>query len=172
MPSREARFTTIALLLLVGQAVSPVALQAESGQLLRSPAMNRTHIVFSYAGDLWRVPCTGGAAERLTSAPGTEINPVFSPDGQTIAFTGEYDGNTDAFTIPATGGDPKRLTHHPNRDTPVGWTPDGKNILFVSDRNIENDGARLFTVPLTGGFPQQIPLPLAVGGSYSPDGSH
>jgi tricorn protease len=145
---------------------------AESGQLLRGPAMNRTHIVFSYAGDLWRVPRTGGPAERLTSAPGTESDPVFSPDGQTIAFTGEYDGNTDAFTIPATGGDPKRLTYHPNRDTPVGWTPDGKNILFVSDRNIENDGARLFTVPLSGGFPQQLPLPLAVGGSYSPDATH
>jgi tricorn protease len=148
--------------------VTPM-LQAESGQLLRTPAMNRTHIVFSYAGDLWRVARAGGNAERLTSAPGAERDPIFSPDGQTIAFTGEYDGNIDVFTIPATGGNPRRLTYHPNQDIAVAWTPDGKNILFASDRDIENDGARLFTVPSTGGFPTQIPLPLAVGGSYSPD---
>jgi tricorn protease len=134
--------------------------------------MNRTHIVFSYAGDLWRVPRTGGNAERLTSAAGNEREPVFSPDGQSIAFTGEYDGNTDVFVMPAAGGDPRRITHHPNDDTAAGWTPDGKNILFVSNRHTENDGARLFTVPVAGGFPQQLPLPIAMGGSYSPDGTH
>ncbi len=160
---KTLRFLLLAL-------VTPI-LHAESGQLLRTPAMNRTHIVFSYAGDLWRVPRTGGDAERLTASPGTERGPVFSPDGQTIAFTGEYDGNIDVFTIPAAGGDPRRITYHPNTDVATAWTPDGKSILFASDRNIENDGARLFTVPLAGGPPTQIPLPLAVGGAYSPDGT-
>jgi tricorn protease len=144
---------------------------ADSGQLLRDPAMNRTHIVFSYAGDLWRVPREGGNAERLTSAPGTEREPMFSPDGSTIAFTGEYDGNVDVFVMPASGGDPRRLTYHPADDYAAGWSNDGKNVLFSSTRDIENDGARLYTVPLTGGFPQAIPLPLAFAGSYSPDGT-
>jgi len=144
---------------------------AESGQLLRTPAMNRTHIVFSYAGDLWRVPRAGGNAERLTSSPGSEHSPTFSPDGQSIAFTGEYDGSIDVFVMPAAGGDPRRLTYHPGADYAVGWTPDGARVLFVSTRNVENDGARLFTVAATGGFPQQILLPLAMGGSFSPDAS-
>jgi tricorn protease len=174
MLSRKACFISA----IVGQALSSAffllaisSAHAESGQLLRTPAMNRTHIVFSYAGDLWRVPRTGGAAERLTSAPGSEREPKFSPDGATIAFTGEYDGNVDVFTMPAAGGDPRRLTHHPDGDYAAGWTPDGKNILFASTRAVENDGGRLYTVPAAGGFPQQIPLPLAHGGSYSPDGT-
>src|SRR6476620_8657731 len=79
---------------------------AESGRLFRTPTMNRTHIVFSYAGDLWSVPRTGGSADRLTTSPGTEIGPVFSPDGSMIAFTGEYDGNVDVYVMPAAGGEP------------------------------------------------------------------
>src|SRR5258707_5820437 len=92
---------------------------AQSRQLLRSPTMNRTHIVFSYAGDLWSVPREGGSAQRLTSAAGIEINPIFSPDGTTIAFTGEYDGNVDVFVMPAVGGEPQRLTYHPGTDHAV-----------------------------------------------------
>src|SRR5262249_30207036 len=116
---------SLALLL----SISPTAF-AESGLLFRTPAMNGTHIVFSYAGDLWSVPRSGGHAERLTSSPGTEIRPIFSPDGSMIAFTGEYDGNVDVYAISATGGEPKRLTYHPGPDVAVAWTPDGKKILF------------------------------------------
>jgi tricorn protease len=134
--------------------------------------MNRTHIVFSYAGDLWRVPREGGNAIRLTSHPGRERGPIFSPDGTQIAFTGEYDGNTDVFVMPATGGEPRRLTYHPDQDVATAWTPDGKSVLFISTRHVENDGARLYTVPATGGFPTEIPLPLAFGASFSPDGTH
>ena len=147
---------------------------AQSGSLLlRKPALSSTQIVFTYAGDLWSVPREGGAARRLTSAPGVEINAAFSPDGSTIAFTGEYDGNVDVFTIAAAGGVPRRLTFHPGRDDVAGWTPDGKRVLFVSHRAASNDGNRLYTLPVDGGgLPEELPLPIAEEGSYSPDGSH
>ena len=159
----------LAVLVLIGAACVPAF--AEAGLLVRTPTMNRTHIVFSYAGDLWSVPREGGSATRLTSSPGTEIGPIFSPDGTMIAFTGEYDGNTDVFVMPAAGGVPKRLTYHPGPDVAIGWTPDGKRILFASPRENENDGDRFFTVPLEGGFPTRVPLPMAEEGSYSPDGT-
>lgn len=139
--------------------------------LLRKPALSKTQIVFSYAGDLWSVPRDGGEAKRLTTGAGEETDPVFSPDGTMIAFTGEYDGNQDLFVIPSSGGVPKRLTWHPSPDVPVGWTPDGKHILFVSSRATEADGAKLFTVPVNGGFPEPLPLPIALEASYSADGS-
>src|SRR6266478_1282294 len=72
--------------------------------LFRQPAISKTDIVFSYAGDLWIVSRSGGDARRLTTGIGIETNPYFSPDGNWIAFTGEYDGNTDVYVIPATGG--------------------------------------------------------------------
>ncbi len=102
--------------------------------LLQKPTMNKTEIVFSYSGDLWHVAREGGVASRLTSGPGFESDAVFSPDGKTLAFSAEYDGNVDVFTVPATGGIPKRLTYHPAADRLVGWTPDGKKILFRSNR--------------------------------------
>jgi tricorn protease len=147
---------------------------AQTGRLLlRSPALSRTQIVFSYAGDLWSVPREGGEAKRLTTAPGVETDPVFSPDGSLIAFTGEYDGNVDVFVMPAEGGVPRRLTYHPHFDGAAGWTPDGKRVLFVSDRAMPNDGAKLYTLPVEGGgLPEELPLPIAIEGSYSPDGSH
>ena len=84
--------------------------------LPQRPTVSRTHVAFSYAGDLWSVARAGGEAQRLTSGPGVETDPVFSPDGNTIAFTGEYDGNVDVFVVPAAGGVPRRLTHHPGAD--------------------------------------------------------
>src|SRR5579884_734972 len=145
---------------------------AETHLLLQKPTLSRTAIVFSYAGDLWSVPREGGQAVRLTAGTGVRTDPVFSPDGSWIAFSGEYDGNIDVFVMPATGGVPRRLTWHPGADHPIGWTPDGKRILFKSSRNVPNDGDRFFTVPLEGGFPQEVPLPIAEEGAYSPDASH
>ncbi len=147
---------------------------ADSGArlLLQRPALSRTLIVFSYAGDLWSVPREGGDAKHLTTGPGVETDPVFSPDGSQIAFTGEYDGNVDVFVMPAAGGVPRRLTYHPGIDRAVGWTPDGKRVLFASSRNSPADGGRLFTIPADGGFPDELPLPIAEEGSYSADASH
>ena len=107
---------------------------SDSHLLLQKPTLSRTHIVFVHAGDLWSVPREGGDARRLTMGAGVEDNPVFSPDGSLIAFTGEYDGNVDVFVMPATGGVPKRLTWHPAPDSVLGLTPDGKRILFSSPR--------------------------------------
>ncbi|MGH9824309.1 MAG: S41 family peptidase, partial [Blastocatellia bacterium] len=145
--------------------------QAQTPTLFQHPTVSRTQIVFCYAGDLWSVPRQGGDATRLTSGIGVEYDPSFSPDGKMIAFTGQYDGNTDVFVIPASGGVPKRLTYHPGPDDAVGWTPDSKRVLFRSPRNSTGGYNRLFTVSVAGGFPEQLPLPLAYEGSLSPDGS-
>ncbi|MEK7408426.1 MAG: PDZ domain-containing protein [Acidobacteriota bacterium] len=155
------------LLLLPGLAAAPEA----APPLVQKPALNATHIVFVHAGDLWSVPRQGGEAVRLTTGPGVETNPVFSPDGARIAFTGEYDGNIDVFVMPASGGIPKRLTWHPSPDTVLGWTPDGKRILFASPRESYTFFSELFTVGLDGGFPEKLPLPMGWEGAYSPDGS-
>src|SRR4026207_260741 len=121
----------LALCLLI--ASSPAAAEAAT-HLLHDPAMNRTQIVFSYSGDLWTVSRQGGVATRLTSGRGIESHPVFSPDGATIAFTGEYDGNLDVFTVPAAGGVPKRLTYHRYNDYAIAWTGDSKRIIFRSNQ--------------------------------------
>jgi tricorn protease len=144
---------------------------SEAGPILaQKPALNRTHVVFVCAGDLWKVSRDGGAAQRLTSGPGVESNPVFSPDGSLIAFTGEYDGNVDVFVIPAEGGEPRRLTCHPAADLALAWTPDGKKILFTSGRTAYSRFNELFTVGVKGGFPERLPLPMGYEGSFSPDG--
>jgi tricorn protease len=160
---------TLALLL---AAACPAAAQ-DKPLLMRHPTLSKTHLVFSYAGDLWTVPRDGGEATRLTAGPGTETHPHFSPDGRWVAFTGEYDGNVDVYVVAASGGVPKRLTYHPGNDTLAGWTPDGKSVLFVSGRASETGGrtAQLFTMPVDGVQETALPLPTAYEGSYSADGS-
>ncbi|HTP87125.1 MAG TPA: hypothetical protein VMJ34_09255, partial [Bryobacteraceae bacterium] len=138
--------------------------------LMQRPTMNRSEIVFSYGGDLWRVSREGGGATRLTGGTGFETEAVFSPDGKTIAFTGEYDGNIDVFTMPVAGGVPKRLTWHPAADRVAGWSPDGKRILFRSTRDSHSRYTQLYTVPVDGGPADLLPLPMACMGAYSPDG--
>jgi tricorn protease len=145
------------------------AVSQQSHHLLQRPALTRTTIVFNYAGDLWTVPREGGRAQRLTVGVGLETSPVVSPDGQTVAFSGEYDGNTDVFTIPISGGIPKRITWHPSADVPVAFTPAGE-IVFRSDRAAQSRYAQLFTVPVTGGPAKLMPLPLAYQGDLSADG--
>lgn len=167
------------LFLLAGTFMSANAQQEM--RLLRFPATNGSEIVFSYAGDLYRVPMGGGEAVRLTSHVGYEMFPHFSPDGKTIAFTGQYDGNTEVYTIPVTGGEPVRLTYTatnsrddlgdrmgPNNIV-VGWTPDGKSILY---RNRIGSGfeGKLWLVGRDGGLSTELPLPEGGFASYSPDG--
>ena len=149
---------------LLAQSANPYA-------LLRKPAVSKSQIAFSYGGDLWIVDRSGGEAKRLTSDVGIEIDPVFSPDGTMIAFTGEYDGNEDVYVIPVAGGIPKRLTSHPGADQVVGWTRDGKRVVFRSSRGSYSGFTQLYTVSISGGLPELLPLPMAYEGSYSPDSS-
>lgn len=166
------------LLLAAGFAVSA---RAEEGRLLRFPTTNGTDVVFSYAGDLYKAPLGGGRAVRLTSHIGYEMFARFSPDGRTLAFTGQYDGNTEVYSMPATGGEPVRLTYTgtnsrddlgdrmgPNNIV-MGWTPDGKSIIYRNRISDSFDG-KLWSVPAEGGMSECLPLPEGGFCSYSPDG--
>ncbi len=148
-----------------------LSVRSEESRLLRQPTVSATHIAFVYANDIWIAERSGGVARRLTTSEGAETEPRFSPDGKWIAFTGQYDGNTDVFVVSSAGGDPKRLTYHPGADIVRGWTPDGKAILFSSGRVSAPTGyPKLWTIPLEGGFPQSLPMQMAHKGAYSPDG--
>ncbi|MEK7829467.1 MAG: protease, partial [Acidobacteriota bacterium] len=151
--------------------VAVIGFAQESPLLLQRPSLSKTQIAFNFAGDLWIVAREGGEAKQLTTGVGIETAPIFSPDGATIAFTGQYDGNTDVFTLPVSGGVPKRLTWHPGADIAINWTPDGKNILFRSGRVSYSRFQRFFTVPVDGGVETEVPLPMAHEGAYSPDGT-
>lgn len=167
--------------LLALSAATGAKADGNEARLLRFPATNGTDIVFSYAGDLYTAPIAGGEARRLTSHVGYEIFPCFSPDGKTIAFTGEYDGNREVYIIPADGGEPRRLTYTAtNARDDVGdrmgpnnivmtWTPNGEGVVY---RNRISDGfdGRLWTAPLSDGMPQALPLPEGGFCSYAPDG--
>jgi tricorn protease len=138
---------------------------------MRQPDISKDAVVFVYAEDLWTVPRGGGQARRLTSHPGDELYPKFSPDGRWIAFTGEYDGNADVYVIPAEGGEPRRLTYHPASDLVLGWTPDSKKVLFRSNRaSAPAATTRLFLVAIDGGLEEMLPVPRASLTSFSPDG--
>ena len=149
------------------------AAQSDPPLLLQDPTVSKTQIVFNYAGDLWIVSRDGGDAHRLTAGVGAEFLPHFSPDGLTVAFTGEYDGNRDVYVVPATGGVPRRLTYHPAEEYVANWTPDGRRILFYSWGNsFMHFEDQLYTIPPDGGLPTQLPLPIAEDASFSPDGMH
>src|SRR5438270_5493312 len=168
----------LAILFLAG----PVFAAGEA-KLLRFPAIHGDQVVFTYAGNLHTVSAGGGVARKLTSHDGFEMFARFSPDGKWLAFTGQYDGNTEVYLMPAQGGVPKRLTFTatltrddvsdrmgPNNIV-MGWTPDGKHVIFRSPMHSFNDfiGA-LYKVPAAGGMPEQLPLPRGGSCSFSPDG--
>src|SRR5262245_60721317 len=142
-------------------------------RLLRMPTVSATQIAFAYANNVWTVERAGGSARRLTSFQGQTSNPHFSPDGEWIAFSGEYAGNVDVYVIPADGGEPKRLTWHPGADSVQGWTPDGKSIVFASSRATAapSGAARFWTVPIERGVEEPMALPRAYQGKISPDGT-
>ena len=169
----------IAAIALLAAAASAGA--QDEGRLLRFPATNGTDIAFSYAGDLWTVPVAGGEARRLTSHVGYECFARYSPDGKSIAFTGEYDGNREVYLISAQGGDPQRLTYTATNERDdlgdrmgpnnivLAWTPDGKNIIF-RNRISEGFDGLLWTISPEGGMPARMPLPEGGFCSWSPDG--
>jgi tricorn protease len=152
-------------------SIATYAVDINDTRLLTDPAISRDHIAFAYANDLWVANPDGTNVRRLTSHPGIESGPRFSPDGSMIAFTGRYDGNTDVFVVPTAGGVPKRLTYHPNNDIVLGFTPDGQSVLFSSPREVYTRRyTQLFTVPVAGGAVTRLPIPNASKAAYSPDG--
>ena len=162
-------------------AATATGAQADEARLLRFPSTNGNDVVFSYAGDLYTAPLSGGEATRLTSHVGYEMFARYAPDGKTIAFTAEYDGNREVYSIPAQGGEPVRLTYTatngrddlgdrmgPNNIV-MAWSKDGKKIIY---RNRTGDGfsGKLWSVSPKGGMPEVLPLPEGGFCSYSPDG--
>src|SRR5450432_3967054 len=104
------RFARLLPILCLVVAASARAADVHDTRLLTDPAISGDRIAFAYANDLWVANLDGTNVLRLTSHPGVEASPHFSPDGKLIAFTGRYDGNTDVFVVPTDGGAPKRLT--------------------------------------------------------------
>ena len=157
-------------------------IQPESTKLLRFPDIHGDRVAFVYAGDIWIAPADGGAARRLTAHPGLELFPKFSPDGEWIAFTGQYDGDEQVYVIPTVGGAPKQLTYYPasgplpprwGYDNQVyGWTRDGAEVLFRSMRyGWDLTDTQLFLVSVEGGLPTPLPMPISGAGDLSPDGT-
>jgi len=166
---RYFRFGALAIGLLAGAAKA--APDVKDTRLVSQPAVSGKNIAFVYAEDLWIANLDGSNPRRLTSDAGVESNPSFSPDGNWIAFSAQYDGNTDVYLLPVSGGAPKRLTTHPAADVVRGWEPDGSAILFGSNRQVfTTRHQQLFTVPVAGGMPTQLPIPNAWEASISPDG--
>ena len=150
-------------------------------KLLRFPDVQGDRVAFVYAGDVWTADATGGLASRVTSHPGVELFPKFSPDGSKIAFTGQYDGDEQVYVVEARGGEPRRLTHYPavgplpdrwGYDNQVyGWTSSGDAVLFRSLRQGTGlTDSRLYTAPLSGALPRPLPMEVAGAGDLSPDG--
>jgi len=142
-----------------------------NARLMQMPAVSRDLIAFTYGGDIWIVPRAGGNATRLSSPRGSEMFPRFSPDGQQLAFTGNYEGNEDIYVMPVTGGEPRRVTHHSSNDRLLGWYPDGKSLLFASGMTTFSDRVhQFFKVSAQGGLPERLPIPYGEFGAISPDG--
>jgi tricorn protease len=151
-------------------AVTPsIAVEPHAG-MLRYPDVSAAQIVFLYANDLWLVPKEGGTAVPLASPPGQEIFPRFSPDGNAIAFVGNYDGNFDIYTIPVSGGVPFRVTHHPARELLTDWAPGDRLIFYAGAVKDYPREYELFTVSAKGGLPEKLPVPYGANGSISADG--
>ena len=143
-----------------------------SGKLMQHPDVSDTHITFTYGDDVWIVSKSGGLANRLSSPPGAEGFPRFSPNGKMIAYTANYNGNYDVYVININGGIPKRLTYHGMNDRVLGWTPDGKSVLFASSRESGRQRySQFYTVGIDGGSAKKLSIPYGEYASFSSDGS-
>jgi tricorn protease len=148
-----------------------LALDTKDTKFVTQPAVSAHLIAFVYAGDLWTADLDGRNPRKLTSDIGVESSPAFSPDGATIAFSAQYDGNVDVYTVSAAGGVPNRLTWHPGADIVQGFTPDGKSVVFITARDQPvRSYASVYAVPLAGGIPAKIAIPYAYRAVYSDDG--
>jgi tricorn protease len=142
-----------------------------NARMFRYPDVSATHICFVYAGDIWVVAKQGGTAFRLSSPRGEEMFPRFSPDGSKIAFSANYDGNTDIYLIPFMGGEVSRLTHHGMQDLILDWYPDGKGLLYASSMASGRQRySQFYRLAPNGGLPEKLPVPYGEFGAVSPDG--
>ena len=140
-------------------------------RLLAQPATSATHVAFVYARDLWVAKHDGSDVRRLTTDDGLESNAAFSPDGRQIAFSAQYEGNTDVYVVPVEGGVPTRLTWHPGADIVQSFTTDGSAVLFTSGRAVfTNRFTQLFKVPVTGGIEEPLPIPNVSRAAPGPGG--
>ncbi len=171
MTQHPWNLSALSFLAIIATSTVSRAVDVDDTRLLTNPAIGKKHIAFVYDRDLWIARTNGSAPRRLTTHPGTESNPVFLPDGKRLAFTAQYDGNTDVYVVPIAGGVPKRLTWHPGPDVVLGVTPGGDSVLFRSGRAVfTNRHTQLFAAPLSGEFPVALKIPHAHKASYSPDG--
>jgi len=139
-------------------------------QLMRFPDIHENQIVFVSGNDIWTVAAEGGVASRLTVDDGKERYPRFSPDGTMIAFTGEYDGNSDVYVMDNQGGNIQRVTFHPGNDEVVGWHPIKNKIVFTSGRHSTSRYSKLFLISPDGTGLEELIMYDAYRGSFSPDG--
>jgi tricorn protease len=150
---------------------SPSTVDVSDTRLLEQPAVSANHIAFVYGGDLWIARQDGSAVRRLTSDDGLESNPAFSPDGRTVAFSAQYEGNTDVYVVSVDGGVPTRLTFHPGADLVQSFTTDGTGVLFTSARAVfTNRYTQLFKVGVTGGMEELVPIPNVAEAAPGPTG--
>jgi tricorn protease len=165
-------FSLSTLLPAVAAALA-LAVDVNDTKLLSQPAISKSHIAFIYAGDLWVADTEGKGVRRLTTDDGVESNPAFSPDGNLIAFSAQYEGNTDVYIVPVAGGVPTRLTWHPGPDVVQDFTADGSAVLFTSPRAVHTGRyTQLFKVSAKGDSPEeQLKIPNASKAAYSPDGA-
>ena len=164
------KFTYLLVLLFLFSFQILIKAQVDA-RIMQYPDVSKTQIVFAYAGDLWVVSKDGGVANRLTTPPGPESFPKFSPDGSHIAFSGNYEGNIDVYLIPSEGGLPVRVTHQGMPDRMVCWYPDGKHLLYAS--SMESGKQRFdqfYKVSPEGGMPEKLIIPYGEFASLSPDG--
>ena len=167
------RLNTFALLILLFATVYDLSgINTNDTRMLSQPAAGSGKIAFIYAEDLWVADSDGSDPRRLTVDEGIESDPFFSPDGKLIAFSAQYDGNTDVYVVPSAGGVPVRLTWHPGADLVRGFTPDGSSVLFASQRSaFTTRYYQLYRIGLNGGFPEKLEIPNAWSAVYSPDGT-
>lgn len=172
------------LLFLIAGILTWDAAGSQEARLLRFPAVSANQVVFSYAGDLYTVARSGGTARKLTSHPGYEMFPRFSHDGKQLAFTGQYDGNTEVYIMPAQGGEPLRITYTatlgrddvsdrmgPN-NVVMGWSPDDKEVVYRNRGTSFNAfKGKLYKAPLNGDLSEELPFSVASWCSYNTDGS-
>lgn len=164
-------FLLVLLGLLAVTTDSLSGIDTKNTRMMSQPAISRNNIAFIYAEDLWVANSDGSNPVRLTVDEGVESYPAFSPDGSLIAFSAEYDGNSDVFIIPVTGGVPVRLTWHPGTDIVRGFTPDGSRVMFISQRSSYTGRyLELFTVKTSDGYPEKVAVPNVWSASFSPDG--